>query len=122
MGLLRRFVGEESRTKNDLAGDFIDLSDGVDAAGAPTASWIRVAELTKYDDLRGYLSTVYEGNTLVLDIAGVKGDEIAMRRVTSDLKKLASDVGGDVAGLGDHMLLVTPTGMKVDRRKLRSGA
>ena len=101
--------------------DYIDLSDDTASekggdAGASTL--VRFAELRALDDLKQFSSYVYDGSLLVIDFAKVQGDEILLRRLTNELRKLAQDTGGDIAGLGDHHILITPAGVKVDRRKL----
>lgn len=109
--------------KPSPAKDWIDLSDyqstektGDGAGGAHTL--IRFAEIRALDDLKHFATYVYDGNILILDFAKVQGDEILLRRLTNELRKLASDTNGDLAGLGDHHILLTPTGVKVDRKKL----
>jgi len=101
--------------------DYIDLSDyaATEKTGEGAAStYVRFAELRALDDLKQFSSYVYDGNLLILDFSKVQGDEILLRRLTNELRKLAQDTGGDLAGLGDHHILLTPTGVKVDRRRL----
>lgn len=102
--------------------DYIDLEEYTEDSELfdQTASMmVRVAELTKYDDLRDCANYVYQGNLLLLDFSSIAGDDIILRRVTSDLKKLVSDINGDIAGLGKTMMIIAPTGVKIDRRKMR---
>ena len=71
------------------------------------------------DDLREFANYVYQGNLLLLDFSAIAGDDIVLRRVTSDLKKLVSDINGDIAGMGKTQMIIAPTGVKIDRRKAR---
>lgn len=80
---------------------------------------VRVAEISKHEDLREYANYVYQGNLLLLDFSAIANDDIVLRRVTGDLKKLVGDINGDIAGLGKTMMIVAPTGVKIDRRKAR---
>jgi uncharacterized protein len=80
---------------------------------------VRVAEIQKYEDLREYANYVYQGNLLLLDFSPIAQDEIILRRVTGDLKKLVADINGDIAGLGKTMLIIAPTGVRIDRHKQR---
>lgn len=109
-----------ARRQNMTTSDYIDLSDMAAAqAGAEggASTYIRVAELKQLDDLRHYAAYLYDGNVLVLDFRPVQEDEVMLRRLTNELRKIAQDVGGDIAGLGEHHIIVTPSGIKVDRRK-----
>jgi SepF-like predicted cell division protein (DUF552 family) len=40
---------------------------------------------------------------------------------TNELKNVARDTGGDVAAIGNNLIVVTPSGIKVDRHKLKGG-
>ncbi len=104
--------------------DFIDLEEYTQDSELfdQTASMmVRVAEIQNYEDLREYANYVYQGNLLLLDFSAIAQDDIILRRVTGDLKKLIADINGDIAGLGKTMMIIAPTGVKIDRRKMRSG-
>jgi SepF-like predicted cell division protein (DUF552 family) len=127
MSIVKKLFGEDAGNGRSKATagherDYIDLSDYAAAektGGEPAAStYIKFAQVRALDDLKHFASIVYDGNMLVLDIKAVQGDEILLRRLSNELRKLASDTGGDIAGLGDHHILLTPTGVKVDRRTL----
>lgn len=124
MGIFSKLVGDDSahaRAKTSASSDYIDLSEyaaNEKSGEAAASTYVRFAELRQLDDLKQFASYVYDGNMLVLDFGKVQGDEILLRRLTNELRKLAQDTGGDIAGLGDHHILLTPTGVKVDRRKL----
>lgn len=112
-------AGVKTRAGNT---DYIDLeeyTDGTELYDATASMMVRVAEIHEYEDLREYANYVYQGNLLLLDFSSIAQDEIILRRVTTDLKKLVSDVNGDIAGLGKTMMIVAPTGVKIDRRKAR---
>ena len=127
MSIVKKLFGEDSsngRAKG-AAGhdrDYIDLSDYAatekTSGDAGAATYIKFAQVRALDDLKHFASIVYDGNMLVLDIKAVQGDEILLRRLSNELRKLATDTGGDIAGLGDTHIILTPTGIKVDRRQL----
>jgi hypothetical protein len=102
--------------------DYIDLEEaasGSEMFDGTSRMMVRVAEIHKYEDLRDYANYVYQGNLLLLDFSAIASDDIVLRRVTGDLKKLVADINGDIAGLGKSMLIVAPTGVRVDRHKAR---
>lgn len=121
MGLVSKLFGDDTSRRTASTTDYIDLSDyaAAERAGDGAAStYVRVAELKSLDDLKHFSSYIYDGNMLILDFRPVQSDEITLRRLTNELRKIAQDIGGDIAGLGDHHILLTPTGIKVDRRKV----
>lgn len=116
MGLKQLFNGR----KKDAT--YIDLGEYMqEVAPAETAAamYVKVADLTKLEDMRAFVDYVYKGNMLILDFTPIAEDEVTLRRATNDLKTVVTDVGGDIAGFGKNLLLVTPTGVKIDRQKLR---
>ncbi len=42
-----------------------------------------------------------------------------MRRISAELRSVATDVNGDVAGVGKNLIVVTSGGLMVDRNKIR---
>ena len=121
MGLKSLFAPKQVQ-KPSVGADYIDLEEytqGSEMFDATASMMVRVAEILKYDDLRDFANYVYQGNMLLLDFSAIAGDEIILRRVTGDLKKLVADINGDIAGLGKTMLIIAPTGVKIDRHKQR---
>jgi uncharacterized protein len=121
MGLKSLFAPKQVQ-KPSVGADYIDLEEytqGSEVFDATASMTVRVAEILKYDDLRDFANYVYQGNMLLLDFSAIANDEIILRRVTGDLKKLVADINGDIAGLGKTMLIIAPTGVKIDRHKQR---
>lgn len=118
MGLKDLFVSKAPVN----SGQYIDLdeyADGSELFDSTASMMVRVAEINRYEDLREYANYVYQGNLLLLDFSPIADDDVVLRRVTGDLKKLVTDINGDIAGLGKTMMIVAPTGVKVDRKKAR---
>ncbi|KAA0002474.1 MAG: hypothetical protein DRN33_05140 [Thermoplasmata archaeon] len=101
-------------------GEYIDLAEQVmEAEGEEAMMHIKVAELQNYEDMREFTDYVYKGDILILDTAPISSDDLELERITNELKRVVSDIGGDIAGLGRNLLIVTPAGIKIDRRKIR---
>lgn len=127
MGIVSKLFGDDAANGRNKAStghdrDYIDLSDysATEKTGAEAAAstYVKFAQVRALDDLKHLASYVYDGNILVLDIKGVQQDEILLRRLSNELRKLAADTGGDIAGLGESHIMLTPTGIKVDRRQI----
>ena len=121
MGLfkpLRKLVDHGPVTE----GEYVDLSElpyeGDD--GGPTKAMVRVVEVFREEDLGLMNSLLYEGSVVVIDYSPIANDELALKRITSELKAVARDTGGDVAALGRNFLLATPEGIKIDRTKVKN--
>jgi hypothetical protein len=84
----------------------------------PVGTYVKVAELINASNLTPLKDEVYKGNIVVIDISHIKQDRVALDRIVKDLKQVAKDIHGDIAGLGDDQIIVTPMSIKIDRRKL----
>jgi SepF-like predicted cell division protein (DUF552 family) len=62
---------------------------------------------------------VYNGSVLLVDFTAIANDDLAVKRVTAELKNAARDCGGDVAVVSKSLLLATPSGIKIDRNKIK---
>jgi hypothetical protein len=87
----------------------------------PAETYIRVAELNNLNDMPALKKEIYDGNVLMIDISNIKADKLMLDRALKDLKEVVIDVHGDIAGLKEDQVLVTPTGMKIDRSKILGG-
>jgi uncharacterized protein len=118
-GILRRHHGEETLDE----GSFLDLGTmGYEAeAGLASAkSVVRLAEILRFDDLHEATKMVYQGDSVFIDYTSIANDQVAVRRMSVDLKNVAKDVGGDVCGVAKNLLLVTPSGVRIDRQKIKA--
>jgi SepF-like predicted cell division protein (DUF552 family) len=110
--------------KGAEADHYIDLGEMVfeDDLGAITGakSMIKVAEILKYEDVHNVTTHLYSGNVLILDYTALSSDELALKRITADLKVVAADINGDVAALGKNFIIATPQGVKIDRTKIKA--
>ncbi|MDG6220268.1 MAG: cell division protein SepF [Candidatus Thermoplasmatota archaeon] len=106
------------------ADKYIDLGDLMfdeEAAMAGDVSLVKVAEIYRYEDLPNLTNEVFDGNVLLIDFSAIAGDQIALKRVIEELQMVARDTGGDVAGVGKNLLMVTPLGIKIQREKIKGG-
>lgn len=87
--------------------------------GEPVEHLVKVAEIYRYEDVNDLATHVYNGNILVLDYTSVSSDELALKRITAELKSAVRDCGGDVAVVGKNTLMATPAGIKIDRAKIK---
>lgn len=119
MGIVNKIFGEKGSGDVDA---YIDLEKYVESAGDQTKGarmFVRVGEIQRYEDLKEFTDYVYGGNVLILDFSPIAEEEVILKRITSDLKKLAKEVNGDIAGIGNNLMIIAPSDVKVERRKLR---
>ena len=120
-GLLKRLKTETQPVPESEK--FIDLGDidieGLELEGGGAGMELRVAEVNTFEDLGPVVEEVYDGNMVLVDISALATDDTAMRRIANELKSVARDVNGDVAGVARNVLAVTPTGVFINRDVIR---
>jgi len=89
------------------------------ALGEPARTMVRVAEVYRPEDINELTTHLYSGNILIIDYSAIANDEFALKTITAQLKDTCRDTGGDVAGVGRNMLMATPSGIKIDRNKIK---
>jgi SepF-like predicted cell division protein (DUF552 family) len=121
MGFFDKILGQKKAVSE--SDKFIDLTEwiepGMGTSDESVKMRVKVAEIYRYEDLGNLTAPVYNGNMLLLDFSPIAGDDFMLRRITTELKQMASDINGDIAGVGKNMLIVTPGGVKIDREKIR---
>ena len=118
MGITSKIFGEK---KTGTTEGYIDLEKYADAQVGGTSGarmHVAIGDIQRYEDLKELCDYVYGGNVLVLDFSAIADQEVLLKRVTNELKRITDDIGGDVAGIGSNLMIVSPSGVKVERRKL----
>jgi SepF-like predicted cell division protein (DUF552 family) len=117
-GILRRHHGADTLEE----GAFLDLGtmqfDDEGLAGARCT--IRMAEIMRLDDLRAATKLAYQGDIVIIDYTSIANDQNSVRRMSVELKNVAKDTSGDVAGIAKNLLALTPAGVRIDRQKIRA--
>jgi hypothetical protein len=107
----------EADTYIDLGEQTFESEGG--ALGEPVEHLVKVAEVYRYEDVSDMATHVYNGNILLLDYTSISSDDLALKRITAELKSAVRDCGGDVAVVGKNLLMATPAGIKIDRAKIK---
>jgi SepF-like predicted cell division protein (DUF552 family) len=118
MGIVNKIFREK---KSGEVGGYIDLEKYVESKKqTPSAKmYVRVGEIQRYEDLKEFTDYVYGGNVLILDFSPIADEEVILKRITNDLKKMVDEINGDIAGIGNNLMILSPSDVKVERRKLR---
>jgi SepF-like predicted cell division protein (DUF552 family) len=118
MGIGSRIFGEK---KSGDAEGYVDLEKYTESTSEKTGAkmYVRVGEIQRYEDLKDFTDYVYGGNVLILDFSPIAEEEVILKRITNDLKTLAKEINGDLAGIGNNLMIIAPSDVKVERRKLR---
>jgi len=100
----------------------IDLSKYEEVMEAePAETYVKIAEISSINQVSALKQEIYNGNILMIDISNIRGDDLLRDRVLKELKDVVVDVHGDIAGVKGNTVIVTPTGIKIDRSKIIGG-
>jgi SepF-like predicted cell division protein (DUF552 family) len=120
-------AAEESAPRETMGSEqYIDLTEmaledeglsGIESA----KTVVKVGELFRYEDLSALTGEIYNDNIVIVDYTSIANDDLTMKRITAELKNVARDIDGDVAGVGKNLLMITPRGVKIDRNKIKGG-
>lgn len=116
-GFIKKIFGNKPAGEQEEYTE-IDLDQYEQVAGSgPAETYVRVAELSSLAQIPELKREIYNGNIVIADITPIKGDSLTRDRALKDLKQVAIDVSGDIAGISDNMIIVTPMSIKIDRTK-----
>ncbi|UCD12920.1 MAG: cell division protein SepF [Thermoplasmatales archaeon] len=119
MGLGSKIFGGK---KTGTTEGYVDLEKYVDTTkdtGTIAKMHVGIGEIQRYEDIKKLSDYVYGGNVLILDFSPISDEEVILKRITDELRKIADDIGGDIAGIGNNLMIISPCGVKIDRRKIR---
>ena len=119
MKIMNKILGDK---KTSTVDGYVDLEKYVETSGeTPKGArmYVRVGEIQRYEDLKEFADYVYGGNVLILDFSPIADEEVILKRITNDFKKLANEINGDIASIGNNLMIISPSDVKVERRKLR---
>ncbi len=115
-GIKKKF-GSAISSESDvsLTEDYVELE--ADLKDAKAKVFVKPFTLAKYDDIKGVLSAIREGQTIaILNIAPLKEKDITeLKRAIDKVKKTVDANEGDIAGFGESWLIATPSFAKVWR-------
>jgi SepF-like predicted cell division protein (DUF552 family) len=119
MGIVNKIFGEKQ--SGDVEG-YVDLEkyvEGSEGTEGGAQMYVRVGEIQRYEDIKEFTDYVCGGNVLILDFTPIAEEEVILKRITADLKKMIKEINGDIAGIGNNLMILAPNNVKVERRKLR---
>jgi len=100
--------------------DYLDIGKLVDEKHIelPPIMSVKVAALSTITHLETYLDFIREGNILVLDTGVVGDDDESMEELVGRLKEFVWEIDGDMAGISNEHIVITPARVKIDRKKI----
>ena len=120
---LKKIFKSSPKVKNNLS-DYTELDLGLyeeNFEEMPAETYIKIAEISKLEEMHQLKKEIYNGNILIIDISKVQSDEILVDRIIKDLQEVVNDVQGDIVAINNNQIIASPMGVRIDRSKMIGG-
>ncbi|MCD6478099.1 MAG: cell division protein SepF [Candidatus Aenigmarchaeota archaeon] len=116
MPLKRKLLGGREDINED---DFLEITHedmpNIDAIS------IKVAKINDYGDVDYVQKAVRDGNIVFVKIKALKEKDMSeLKRAIERLRKTVTAINGDIAGIDENFIVVTPSFARVDRSNIES--
>ncbi len=112
------FKKKQEKKPTDDKIKFIDLANIPIPNDAEDQKIVKVAEIYSYEDMLEALKFSYDGNILLLDISAVS-DDLNEKKIIDKSINVSKEINGDIAKISKNMIMITPSGIRIDREKYR---
>ncbi len=106
-----------TKTEDEEESEYLELSPVVD--DSDRKALVKPYTLNEFSDLKAIISDIREG--YIIEIINIKPlkekDVVELKRAISKLKSTVETLGGDIAGVFDDLIVVTPSFAQIDRTK-----
>ncbi len=114
MGVLSKIKGMLKREERLPEEEYIEIDLKKDL-GKKAKIVARPFVLRDFEDVNRILDSLREGYTIALvNIKQLRNkDLIELKRAIAKLKKTCDAIGGDIAGFGENLIIITPSFVKI---------
>jgi len=117
MGLMSKILGGSGTARR--TDDYVELDAGDANTTTQNADMeVRIARIGDKKDVIEIKDAVYDGDIVLADITRHTTKDRTMEHITDELKQVAGEVGGDIVQKDDDQLIITPSGVAVNRERL----
>jgi SepF-like predicted cell division protein (DUF552 family) len=115
MGLVRTLLGGSTGSE----GKYKQLDEtNLKGAESGSAGVLHKADIRGQQDIMAVKDALYDGDVVVADIRNCNANGLNEERVTSQLRQVVSETGGDMVKNGTEQLVMTPPSLAISRKKL----
>lgn len=116
MGLMSKILGGGGTRTTE---DYVELDvDDVAAEPGEATMQVRIAEIDGKSATIEIKDAIYDGDIVVADITRLRTQDRTVEHVLDELRQVVGEVGGDIVQKGDDQIIVTPTDVAINRKKL----
>ncbi|NOZ58649.1 MAG: cell division protein SepF [Euryarchaeota archaeon] len=94
----------------------IEIQEGVPEERGNSGKYVKVCKLSGFADVDISARELSNGNVVILDIKPLAERSMnELKHAVDEMKEIVSSMGGDIAGLSEYLLILTPPYMKIER-------
>lgn len=123
MNFFKKFLNTENiKSKNDYS-DYLDLDKfereiDTDSLDKNIKKYVKIVVFSNQSQIQLLKQEIYNGNILLVDISIIKSIDNLRKQFLTELKEVTDEINGDIVGIKDNLVLITPTSIKIDRKKI----
>ncbi|MEK6976790.1 MAG: cell division protein SepF [Candidatus Hydrothermarchaeota archaeon] len=115
--LIQKLTGGQKTKGSSRIEDYVELQvqGGGEQHEAP-GRYVKVFKLKGFADVDVAATELSDGNIIILDIKPLAERSMnELKHAVDEMKNTVLAMGGDIAGLSEYHLIMTPPGVKVER-------
>jgi SepF-like predicted cell division protein (DUF552 family) len=115
-GFLDKLLGVGTE-KEGIGDDYLELDEGGEFVQFDTPSrYIKVCKLKGFADIDVSARELSEGNIVIMDIQPLADRSTKeLKHAVDEMKDICLSMGGDIAGITEYHLIMTPPNVKIER-------
>jgi SepF-like predicted cell division protein (DUF552 family) len=115
-GFLDKLLGVGTEKEGE-SGDYLELEEGGEFVQFDTpARYIKVCKLKGFADIDISARELSEGNIVIVDIQPLADRSVKeLKHAVDEMKDICLSMGGDIAGITEYHLILTPPNIKIER-------
>ncbi len=118
---LRKLLKKANSTNRYSLDDFVELETINLENSSSVTRFVKVCKLRGYADIEKVTKELNYGNIVIADIKNLAiRSENELKYAIKEMKRIVETINGDIAGISENHLIITPTGIKIDRTKEES--
>ena len=119
MGILQKLssllgLGKEMDLESYMASDELE---GVDVLYRGASQFVKPVALESEADVSVVENELSKGNIILLNFTPISKQQTRVKNVLGGLKNYVLKIDGDIARIGDTLLLLTPKGTKIIKKR-----
>lgn len=115
--LIEKISGGEEYKSSFVSGDYTELKFGDEIAETPAVERaVKVCKMKGFADVDTTAQELADGNIVILDIKPLAERSMnELKHAVEEMKSVCLSMGGDIAGISEYHLIMTPPTVKIER-------